>query len=119
MERPHLRLRRRRVKTLRNQSTETAALIILEYIYDRALAGEKPPTAHWIQQHATKLRTTQLSRVQETLGYLEERGWVERAESTGGTSYRVTDSGRQFWTRAGKEALEGFMWLYSNRSGHR
>jgi hypothetical protein len=119
MERAHLRLPKRRAKTLRNQSTETAALIILEFLYDRNLAGGTPPTAHFIQQHAKKLRTTQLSRVQETLGFLEQSGWLEHAESTGGTSYTLTVAGEDFWVKVGQKALSAFAPLYPKLSVNR
>jgi hypothetical protein len=101
-----------RVKTLRNQDGTLFGLIILEYIYDNHPPGSKSPTAHWVQQHARKLRSSQLSRVQETLRFLEQRGWLEHAESTSGTSYSLTPEGMNFWAKVGKQALDGFFPMY-------
>lgn len=108
--------RRHGAKVLRNQSTEVASLIIFEYLYDRGLQGEPPPTVHYIQQHATKLRTSQFARVQENLAFLEQRGWLERIETTGGTSFRVSAAGKDWWAKVGKQALTAFSFLYPQLS---
>ena len=99
-------------RPLMYQSADIVALIVLEFLVEQQRKGEPRTSAYFIQQHARKLKSQQFARIQDTLLFLEQSGWVDHEVGTGGTFYRVTRSGEDFWTKAGRLVYEALSKRY-------